>query len=205
VAHLLDAAEDLKADAAAGLWNPLAVTGTDLATARRLCDDAVAGIQLALREVELTDHTLVHALLVHELKYAVRRAFDPTNAHCAPSALHANRPGPPPQAPPPGWQPGTPPPGWQPGMPPPGWRPGTPGQGPGEPPKPWGRQRGLLAGCGVWLGLCCTCQVCCADPYHDPWSGQPRSGWCSNCDCGDCGCCCEGCDCCDCCDCDCSC
>ncbi|GAB3644609.1 DUF5685 family protein [Glycomyces tarimensis] len=33
---------------------------------------------------------------------------------------------------------------------------------------------------GFWTGLCaatalfCTCQMCCADQYHDPWTGQPR-------------------------------
>jgi hypothetical protein len=43
LAHLLDAVEDLPADLAAGAWNPLAETGTDLATARRLADDATLG------------------------------------------------------------------------------------------------------------------------------------------------------------------
>ncbi|MBA8823596.1 hypothetical protein FHX42_000925 [Saccharopolyspora lacisalsi] len=74
-AHLLDAAEDLAADAANGSWNPLVATATDPDGARRLCDDAVHGVRLALREVEFTDSKLVHALLVHELEQAVRRAF----------------------------------------------------------------------------------------------------------------------------------
>jgi hypothetical protein len=43
IAHLLDAVEDLAADQAAGVWNPLLATGTDLAEARRLCDDALLG------------------------------------------------------------------------------------------------------------------------------------------------------------------
>ncbi|WP_103338719.1 DUF5685 family protein [Amycolatopsis sp. CA-126428] len=75
VAHLLDAVEDYAADAAAGAWNPLLATGTGPEEARRLCDDAVLGVELALREAEFTEPALVHALLVHELRQAVRRAF----------------------------------------------------------------------------------------------------------------------------------
>ncbi|MGK5643090.1 hypothetical protein ACSNOK_33050, partial [Streptomyces sp. URMC 126] len=67
---------------------------------------------------------------------------------------------------------------------------------PPEPPQ-HGRRRGLLAGCAVWAGLFCTCQVCCRDPYHDPWSGKPREGWCHKCECDDCSDCCDCCDCCD--------
>ncbi|KAA2261628.1 hypothetical protein F0L68_16265 [Solihabitans fulvus] len=78
VAHLLDAVEDLAADEAAGAWNPLRATGTDLARARQLCDDAVLGVRLALAEAEFTDQKLVHALLVHELRHAVDRTFAPT-------------------------------------------------------------------------------------------------------------------------------
>ncbi|MBM7092470.1 hypothetical protein JTP67_28935, partial [Streptomyces sp. S12] len=52
LAHLLDAVEDREADAAAGAWNPLAATGTPLPEARRLADDAVHGIRLALDEVD---------------------------------------------------------------------------------------------------------------------------------------------------------
>ena len=75
VAHLVDAVEDLDEDAAEGAWNPLSATGTSLAEARRLCDDAVLGIRLALRECAFRDGALVHALLVHELEHAVVRAF----------------------------------------------------------------------------------------------------------------------------------
>ncbi|MCP3802482.1 DUF5685 family protein [Allokutzneria sp. A3M-2-11 16] len=82
VAHLLDAVEDLAADRASGAWNPLLATGTDFDEARRLCDDAVLGVRLALKEVEFTDQRLAHALLVHELEAAVERVFaqhaDPT-------------------------------------------------------------------------------------------------------------------------------
>ncbi len=52
IAHLVDAVEDLAADQAAGAWNPLLATGADLAEARRLCDDALLGIKLALAEAE---------------------------------------------------------------------------------------------------------------------------------------------------------
>jgi len=75
IAHLLDAVEDRSADQASGAWNPLLATGTDLTEARRLCDDALLGIKLALHEAEFTDARLVHALLVHELGRSVRRVF----------------------------------------------------------------------------------------------------------------------------------
>jgi len=75
IAHLLDAVEDLTADQANGAWNPLLACGADVAEARRLCDDALLGIKLALNEAEFTDDRLVHALLVHELARSVRRVF----------------------------------------------------------------------------------------------------------------------------------
>ncbi|MFW5415617.1 regulator [Nocardiopsis sp. CNT-189] len=75
VAHLLDAVEDLEQDREAGAWNPLAATGTPVDRARGLCDDAVLGVSLALREAEFADDRLVHALLVHELRRAVERTF----------------------------------------------------------------------------------------------------------------------------------
>lgn len=81
LAHLLDAVEDLDADAAAGAWNPLTATGTSLDEARRLCDDAVHGVRLALRDVEFTDGALAHVLLVHELRRSVDRAFGASCAH----------------------------------------------------------------------------------------------------------------------------
>jgi hypothetical protein len=76
VAHLLDAVEDLDEDAASGAWNPLTATGTDPAEARRLCEDAVLGIELALSEVAFTDGRLVHRLLREELRRAIHRTFD---------------------------------------------------------------------------------------------------------------------------------
>ncbi|PWI41815.1 DUF5685 family protein [Streptomyces sp. ICBB 8177] len=213
LAHLLDAVEDLTADTASGAWNPLTATGTSLAEARRLCDDAVHGVRLAMREVEFTDGRLAHALLCRELPRSVDRAFG-THASCGTAAPHASYPPPPPGGPygDPHGTPG-PNPYAQPGPGPygtPGPNPygdpyanpyagGPGGPGGGFPPPQPPRGRGPLAGCALWLGLCCTCQVCCRDPYHDPWTGQPRSGWCRGCDCGDS--CCDGLECCECCEC----
>jgi hypothetical protein len=210
-AHLLDAVEDRIADEAAGAWNPLLATGTDLEQARRLCDDAVLGVRLALQEAEFSDSKLVHVLLVHELGHAVQRTF----GHAGP---HDSR-----QQPPPGWVgPGPAPQGsapsgaphghWGPGSPPPG-RPG-PG-GPADPPPPdkpsldgkgggcWvpkfvvpPRKRDFFAGCAIATYMCCTCQFCCRDPYPGPWSGKPID---TTCDFGcDCCSCCECLSCCDC-------
>jgi hypothetical protein len=75
VVHLVDAVDDLEEDSRSGVWNPLTATGTTLDEARRLCDDAVLGVRLALAEVSFRDGALVHALLVHELEQAVIRAF----------------------------------------------------------------------------------------------------------------------------------
>ncbi|MET8945871.1 DUF5685 family protein [Streptomyces sp. NPDC004542] len=181
LAHLLDAVEDRAADAASGAWNPLTATGTSLTEARRLADDALHGIRLALREAEFTDGKLAHLLLVHELRRSVDRAFGTRSCGHAPEASF----GPPPghQAPP---------------------APGNPYGNPfgGEPPRP--EKRGFWAGCAVALGLCCTCKVCCADEYEGPWSRKKREGCCGDCDCCDCcdACqCCEACECCSCCDC----
>ncbi|MEU3840018.1 DUF5685 family protein [Streptomyces sp. NPDC028635] len=176
LAHLLDAVEDRHADAASGAWNPLTATGTPLTDVRRLADDAVHGIRLALRDVEFTDGRLAHRLLVHELRSSVDRAFGAAGCAHAPHAAG-------PYAPPGG--PGAP-------MPP-------------EPPRR--DRRGLLAGCAVWMGLACTCQMCCGT-YEDPWTRERREGMCSQCDCSDCGDCSGCCDCgdgCDCCDCGCDC
>lgn len=191
LAHLLDAVEDLAEDAESGAWNPITATGADLAEVRRLCDDAVHGVRLALRDVEFENGKLAHVLLAHELGRAVDRAFGTTSCSHGPStahdshAPHAAQGAPPPQSP---------------------WinNPYGPGPGgPGTPPEPPNRRRrGLIAGCAVWAGLFCTCQVCCKDPYHDPWTGEPREGWCHKCD--DCSDCCDCCDCCgNCCSCDC--
>lgn len=181
LAHLLDAVEDKETDAASGAWNPLTATGTSLAEARRLADDALHGIRLALHEVEFEEGKLAHRLLVHELRVSVDRAFG--TAACAhgsaPTSAGSYAP------------------------------PGGPG-GPPLPPQPPRRdRRGLLAGCAVWAGLACTCQMCCGE-YDDPWSHERKDGLCKDTDCGDCCECCSCCDCdccdgCDCCDCGCDC
>ncbi|QKW05707.1 hypothetical protein HUT18_04240 [Streptomyces sp. NA04227] len=232
LAHLLDAVEDRESDAAAGAWNPLTATGTSRAEARRLADDALHGIRLALRETEFVRGKLVHVLLVHELRRSVDRAFG--TASCGhgpgaaasgtalsggtaplgsygPAAYGSSQPMMPGAAPGTEWsQPVdnygnpliTPP---APGGPagPGGPDDGGWGGGGGGSRPPHRPRRGLLAGCAVALGLFCTCQVCCSDEYEDPWSRQPRQGCCNNCDCGDCGSCGECCECCECCDCGC--
>jgi len=204
LAHLLDAVEDLAEDTRTGAWNPLTVTGTDLGEARRLCDDARHGIRLALREVEFAGSAaarLTHTLLVHELQRSVDRAFGAGT--CSHSASD--------QRPYEGNASGGNPYGGNP------YAPGAPAQNPdgtgnpfgpgGFPPPEPPRRRGLLPGCLVYAGLCCTCRLCCTD-HDDPWTGQRREAWCSACDCDGCdGCgdCCQCCGDCDCCDCDCGC
>ncbi|MER7575119.1 DUF5685 family protein [Streptomyces sp. NPDC126514] len=81
LAHLLDAVEDLAADESSGAWNPIAVTGADRGEVRRLCDDAVHGIRLALCDAEFVDGRLARALLGGELERAVDRVFDPRHRH----------------------------------------------------------------------------------------------------------------------------
>ncbi|MCX4760916.1 DUF5685 family protein [Streptomyces sp. NBC_01275] len=196
LAHLLDAVEDRAADAAAGAWNPLTATQTPLTEARRLADDALHGIRLALRDVDFADGKLAHLLLAHELGRSVDRAFGTQS--CGHPAGHPAQGafGPPtgPYAPQGPVDPNAP---------------GNPfGGNPygGEPPRP--DKRGFWAGCAVALGLCCTCKACCADEFEGPWSRKKREGWCSSgCDGGCCDCCncCEACECCECCACDCSC
>ncbi|MFI1033047.1 DUF5685 family protein [Streptomyces sp. NPDC020951] len=199
LAHLLDAVEDRQADAANGAWNPLTATGTPLAEARRLADDALHGIRLALQDASFVDGKLVHLLLAHELERSVDRAFGTQSCGHAHGPEGGHGPqgafGPPtgPYAPQGPVDPNAP------------ADPGNPYGNPygGEPPRP--DKRGFLAGCAVAIGLCCTCKACCADEFEGPWSRKKREGWCSNCDCNCCDCC-DGCECCECCSCcDCSC
>lgn len=203
LAHLLDAVEDKETDAASGAWNPLTATGTPLAEARRLADDALHGIRLALREVEFTDGKLAHLLLAHELGRSVDRAFG--TAGCghshegSPEGSHEGSPegsfGPPQQGGP--YSPQSPQGPYDPRNPYAGG--GNPfGGGPSfQPPGPG--KRGFWAGCAAAIGLCCTCKVCCADEFEGPWSRKKREGCLSDCDC-DCNCC-EACECCECCEC----
>ncbi len=78
--------EDLDADEATGAWNPVTATGADRTEVRRLCDDAVHGIRLALSDAEFVDGRLARALLGGELERAVDRVFDPRHRH------HQHRP-----------------------------------------------------------------------------------------------------------------
>ncbi|MGC4987107.1 DUF5685 family protein [Streptomyces sp. DT193] len=210
LAHLLDAVEDRETDAASGAWNPLTATGTSLTEARRLADDALHGIRLALREAEFTDGRLAHVLLAHELGRSVDRAFGTSGCGHAGDGTHGS--------------PGSPgsgrlldapgsavllgPEGSF-GPPQHGGNPYTGGGNPfgggpsAQPPNPG--KRGFWAGCAAAVGLCCTCKMCCADQYEGPWSRKRREGCLNDCDC-DCGCCeackcCECCECCECCDC----
>ncbi|MCW2876585.1 MAG: hypothetical protein JWQ95_685 [Sphaerisporangium sp.] len=81
IAHLLDAVEDREDDGERGAFNPLTATGTTREEARRLCDDAAHGLDLALREVELEERHLVDVLLGAEVRRAVERTFaDPAPA-----------------------------------------------------------------------------------------------------------------------------
>ncbi|MFG2635850.1 DUF5685 family protein [Streptomyces sp. NPDC048362] len=201
LAHLLDAVEDRHADAVSGAWNPLTTTGTPLTEARRLADDALHGIRLALgslfrigpagiggaagptatparsekealRGAESTEAKLAHLLLVHELRRSVDRAFGAVPTCAAHQPGQGPRPGVPPLF--------------------------TPTLQPPKPKPP----RGFLPGCGAFLALCCTCRMCCAAEFEGPWSRKRREGCCQFCDC-DCPCdgCggCDGCDGCDCC------
>ncbi|WP_188278981.1 DUF5685 family protein [Streptomyces sp. CBMA370] len=201
LAHLLDAVEDQSADAENGAWNPLTATGTSRAEARRLADDALHGIRLALKDAEFADGKLVHVLLAHELRTSVDRAFATTTcSHGIPGQGQAHAHGPVPGNPYATPGPGAPAPGnpYAPGGPggPGGpWVPGPGGPGGSGGPLPPGppNRRGLIAGCALWIGMACTCQMCCGS-FEDPWSRQQREGLCQQCDCGSC------CDCCDCCD-----
>lgn len=84
IAHLLDAVADLPADTASGKWNPLTATGTSVGEARRLCEDGLLGIRLALAEIEFADARLARLLLGDELSRAVRRTFRRQNSASQP-------------------------------------------------------------------------------------------------------------------------
>ncbi len=171
LAHLLDAVQDLTADEAAGAWNPVTATGTPLAEVRRLCDDAAHGVRLALRDVDFVDGRLAHLLLAHELPRSVDRAFGASCRHEVDRSAGGNPYGTG------------------------GDHPHGPDGGDHLPP------RSFTAGCGAFLGLCCTCRMCCAEEYEGPWSRRKRKGCCHKCDCcqwcecGECcacgGCCCD--------------
>ncbi|PSK95864.1 hypothetical protein CLV63_11327 [Murinocardiopsis flavida] len=220
IAHLLDAVADQDEDRASGAWNPITATGTAPAEVRRLCDDAALGVRFALEEAAFADDRLVRALLVRELRRSVGRAFaqaghppphrgDANGRH--PNDGYGDGDGH-------GRYSGAGD-GWHPHNEDPvntadhpdyaGYGGGDEGRRPlddqggsccncgcrtpkiYQPPK----RRGPIAGCGVALFMCCTCQQCCRDPYPGPWSGQRHTT--GTPDCPDCGCCecCGACDC----------
>ena len=176
VAHLLDAVEDYREDLAGGKWNPLAATGTSMAAARGLCQDAVLGIELALADVDFTDGQLVHRLLTGELHRAITRTFG-GSAHGSCAHTTTPRAGTPYGGQPYGGQPyggqpygqgpinfgNQPPQGGYPGWPPPGE--GHPQPGPGGGP-PGRRSSGCCEGCCCDSCICCgedACCDCCCD------------------------------------------
>ncbi|MFI1830498.1 DUF5685 family protein [Streptomyces sp. NPDC020412] len=195
LAHLLDAVEDRAADAAAGAWNPLTGTDTSLAEARRLADDAVRGVRLALRDVEFVDDRLAHQLLTHELEVAVERTFRPVQQ--GPGGQGGNpyagnpHEGNPYAGNPYGGQAagnaggGNPYAGGSGGGTGSGSGSGGSGGGgggwgrfgdqPSEPdrtPKP----RSFLGGCAAATWISCTCQPLCRNRWEGPWSRKRRKG-----------------------------
>jgi hypothetical protein len=86
IAHLVDAVEDQAADRASGKWNALEATGTSVGEARRLCQDALLGIRLALAETEFADARLARVLLEDELSRSVDRTFGRTSRVLQPQA-----------------------------------------------------------------------------------------------------------------------
>jgi hypothetical protein len=132
LAHLLDAVEDLHADRAA---------------VRALCDDAVLGVELALRDVVLVDGRLVHALLVDEARKAVRRTFVGAGQPPGPPHQPPLTPPLPPEQQPPDGEP-------VPDEVPTGWE--IPDAGDQPPPK-----KQAKSGCSECCD-CCECFVCCS-------------------------------------------
>jgi hypothetical protein len=75
IAHLIDAVEDLPADQANGLYNPLLATGTTRDAARAHCEGALAGLRSAVADLDLDDRALADALLMREVGVAVDQVF----------------------------------------------------------------------------------------------------------------------------------
>ncbi|WP_405707849.1 DUF5685 family protein [Streptomyces xanthophaeus] len=217
LAHLLDAVEDQTADAAAGAWNPLTATGTSLTEARRLCDDALQGIKLAMAEVEFADAGLAHRLLVHELRTSVDRAFGTGTCRHGVSNAAGQGGGPyagnpygngdanpygngsanpygqgalgPYGAPGPYGQPA---PGGPAAPPPVGpggpWGPGGGGHGGGHGQGPGGQKPRRGLLAGCAVAIGLFCTCqICCSDHEGPWSRKKRDPWCDACEC--CNCC----------------
>ncbi|WP_197356263.1 hypothetical protein, partial [Streptomyces clavuligerus] len=191
LAHLLDAVEDQGADARSGAWNPLTATGTSRAAARRLADDAVHGIRLALRDVRFIDDRLIHRLLAHEPAVSVRRAFGGTGCAHPPDVRMSDGGQGSGQGSHPydgphggglsGGSPGDGVPGG--GSSSAGGTGGTGGSGGAASAPRQPEPRGFLAGCAAFTRLFCTCRICCAQEYEGPWSRRKREGCCRQYDC----------------------
>ena len=75
IAHLLDAVEDLPADRANGIYNPLLATGTTIGDARARCDEALTGLRGAVARLDLDERALTDSLLMREVGVAVDLTF----------------------------------------------------------------------------------------------------------------------------------
>lgn len=181
LAHLLDAAEDFDEDAARGAWNPLAATGTGVEGARGLARGALTDMKRALDSASIIDTTMTDLLLDRYARHAFTKAF---GTSCATGrktdGRHDHR------------------------------RDRRYDRHETHDDGYRSRKRGFWAGLCSFMVLACTCQMCCAEHYEDPWSGRPREGCCR--DCCDCCDCCSCCQCCGdsdgdggCCNCDCNC
>ncbi|OPG06560.1 DUF5685 family protein [Microbispora sp. GKU 823] len=197
IAHLIDAVEDLAEDRARGAYNPLDATGTSPAEARHVCEEALHGLRLAVRDLDLEERHLVEALLCGETRRAVDRAFGP-RAHGAACATHrgqadrvqgdrtrAEGTSPAPPEGPPG--PLGEPPAGPPGLGPRGGRGGGLPDLRASTARPWSEHRN-----SPWTERCfcddCDCSGCCdccdcCSSCSDCCSGD-------GCSCGD-GCCCD--------------
>jgi hypothetical protein len=170
IAHLVDAVEDLAADERSGAWNPLLATGTDVSEARRLCEDALLGIKLALDETRFTDDRLVRALLVRELARSVRRVFGGGAGRCA----HVREAAQAPTAESPASQ--------------------APASRPGLGLASLVSLAGLTSVLSIRHRRCCGCgEDCCCDCGCECCAEGCCEGCCEGCDCGEA--CCSGCDC----------
>lgn len=189
LAHLLDAADDFEEDAARGAWNPLAATGSGIEDARSLAKGALSDMKRALDSAVIVDATMVGLLLDRYARHAFTKTF---GSSCSTRHTAQRR----------------------------GYRERRDYRREQrrhhhDDERYRGRERGFWAGLCSFAVLACTCQLCCAEHYSDPWTGQPRSGCCRDCcdcceccNCGDCCQCCgdsEGDGCCGGCDCPCSC
>ncbi|GAA3132422.1 hypothetical protein GCM10010466_23790 [Planomonospora alba] len=180
IAHLVDAVEDLEEDRVSGAYNPLLATGTGTAEARRLCDDALLGLRLAVDDLDLAERSLVRALLVKEVRRSVERVFarhaPGTAGTCAREVRGRTAPV---------------------GAPPPGHPEAVLPRTPKRPVKP---------DCGPRLCFALSFMACTCGIYRPPWDEERDLPWYERMGCDACGQCCDACSsCCDGCQCCCNC